>query len=134
MPETKYGIPSVIHARVLANIVGWQRAKRLVYLAEVYDAETMGEWGLVDTVCADEEHLEREAAALVARVAGFGVRTMRVQKELVREWEENGFNEGIEAGVDSFARMWEDGGTEPREYMKQFTERKKSAGAQASGQ
>lgn len=41
MPETRYGIPSVIEARLLANIIGWQKTKEMVYFAKFYDADEM---------------------------------------------------------------------------------------------
>ncbi|KEF56961.1 uncharacterized protein A1O9_07151 [Exophiala aquamarina CBS 119918] len=132
MPETKYGIPSVIHARLLPNLVGWQRAREMVYLAKVYGAEEMREWGLVDVMCADEARLEDEVKGFVERVARHGVKTMRVQKELVRVWEERDLRAGVDAGVESFARMFEDGAHEPRRFMREFTERRreKAKGAQ----
>jgi len=124
MPETKYGIPSVIHARLLPHLVGWQRAREMVYLAKVYGAEEMREWGLVDALCADEARLEDEVMGFVERVARHGVRTMRAQKELVRVWEEREFRLGVDAGVESFAAMFEDAAPEPRRFMKEFTERR----------
>lgn len=124
MPETKYGIPSVIHARLLPNLIGWQRAREMVYLARFYGAREMREWGLVDKLCADEAELEREVAKFVSEVARNGVQTMRVQKELLRVWEEKDLKTGIESGVESFARMFENGAPEPRHYMREFTERK----------
>jgi enoyl-CoA hydratase/carnithine racemase len=62
MPETKYGIPSVIEARLLANIVGWQKAKEMVYFAKFYDGEQMEKWGLVDESCEDVEELEKKVS------------------------------------------------------------------------
>ncbi|KAL2413626.1 hypothetical protein ABEF95_004279 [Exophiala dermatitidis] len=137
MPETRYGIPSVIEARLLVNIVGWQRTREMVYFATSdYSATQMAEWGLVDEVCGDgggcgsggddAEALEKRVDEKVRLLAKNGPIAMRVQKSLVREWEEcGGVNEGVEKGIEAFARMWEDGGGEPKRYMREFTERKK---------
>lgn len=125
MPETKYGIPSVIEARLLANIVGWQRTKEMVYLAKMYSAEEMEKWGLVDTICQDGQELEVKVAEVVNTVASYGPQTMRSQKRLVKLWEESDLLTGVEAGIDAYASMFNDGGSEPAKYMKAFTERKR---------
>jgi enoyl-CoA hydratase len=125
MPETKYGIPSVIHARLLPNLVGWQRAREMVYLARFYGASEMRDWGLIDKMCADEAELEAQVSGFVHEVARHGVQTMRAQKALVRVWEEEDFRTGVESGVESFARMFDHGASEPRRFMREFTERKK---------
>ena len=124
MPETKYGIPSVIEARLLANIIGWQKTKEMVYLAKFYDAEEMQRWGLVDMSCEDIQDLEEKVTEVVKTVTSYGPETMRAQKRLVRVWEENDLVSGVDAGVDAYASMFKDGGSEPVEYMKIFTERK----------
>ncbi|EHY59396.1 putative secondary metabolism biosynthetic enzyme [Exophiala dermatitidis] len=136
MPETRYGIPSVIEARLLANIVGWQRTRELVYFAKSdYSAQKMLEWGLIDEVCDDAEALEKGVDEKVRLIAKNGPIAMRVQKSLVREWEECGtVNEGVEKGIEAFARMWVDGGAEPRRYMREFTERKKREKSEGKGE
>lgn len=125
MPETKYGIPSVIEARRLVNIIGWQKTKEMVYLAKVYNATEVETWGLVDKCCNDVQELDDEVADVVSTITSYGPKAMREQKLLCNFWEENDLTSGVEAGISSFARMFEDGGSEPRRYMKLFTERKK---------
>ncbi|KAJ6144291.1 hypothetical protein N7470_008186 [Penicillium chermesinum] len=106
MPETKYGIPSVIEARLLANIIGWQKTKEMVYFAQSYSTEEVAQWGLVDRSCGTPEQLEET-------------------KRLVAIWEESDLITGVRAGIDSYARMFDDGGSEPKHYMKAFTDQKK---------
>lgn len=125
MPETKFGIPSVVEARLLANIIGWQRTKEMVYFAKSYDAVEMERWWLVDQSCESAEELDEVVMDAVTTISSFGRQAMREQKRLVRIWEESDLVTGIEAGVDSYARMFNDGGSEPAHYMKVFTERKK---------
>lgn len=127
MPETKYGIPSVIEARLLANIIGWQKTKEMVYFAKFYDAEEVQRWGLIDKCCKDAENLEQAVTEAVQKITSFGPKTIREQKRLVKIWEETDLKAGVEAGIDSYARMFEDGGSEPSYYMKLFTERKKAS-------
>jgi enoyl-CoA hydratase len=45
MPEVKIGIPSVIEAALLPRLVGWGRARWLLYTGEVIDAGTAEQWG-----------------------------------------------------------------------------------------
>lgn len=125
MPETKYGIPSVIEARLLANIIGWQKTKEMVYFAKTYKASDMEKWGLVDQSCDVVEELDRVVSEAVETITSHGPLAMREQKRLCRIWEETGLIHGIEAGVDCYARMFSDGGSEPGHYMKAFTERKR---------
>ncbi|OQU97073.1 hypothetical protein CLAIMM_03074 [Cladophialophora immunda] len=126
MPETKFGIPSVIEARLLVNIVGWQRTKELVYLAKVYNAKEMEKWGLVDASYEDAQQLQQRVDKVVELVASYGPEAMRAQKRLVKLWEETNLTFGVKAGIDSFASMFSDGGSEPAKYMREFTERKHS--------
>ncbi|KAF4459698.1 enoyl- hydratase [Fusarium albosuccineum] len=125
MPETRYGIPSVIEARLLANIIGWQKTKEMCYFARLYSSEEVEKWGLVDRSCDTIEALEAAVTEAVTTISSFGPKTMRKQKRLAKIWEESDLVTGVEAGVDSFARMFSDGGSEPHRYMKAFTDRKK---------
>lgn len=125
MPETKLAIPSVIEARLLANIVGWQKTKEMVYFAKFYTAEEVEPWGLVDKTCQDMQDLEETVNEAVTTISSFGPKAMREQKALCKFWEENDMVSGIEAGIHSYASMFQDGGSEPGHYMKTFTERKR---------
>lgn len=125
MPETKFGIPSVIEARLLSNIIGWQKTKEMVYFAKFYSAEEVEPWGLVDKSCQDVQELEKVVHEAVTTISSFGPKTMREQKALCRVWEENDLASGIEAGIHAYATMFQDGGSEPKHYMKAFTDRKK---------
>lgn len=125
MPETKYGIPSVIEARLLANIIGWQRTKEMVYFAKFYGTKEVEKWGLVEQSCETPEQLEKIVSEAVSTITSYGAKTMREQKRLVSIWEESDLITGVRAGIDSYARMFNDGGSEPKHYMKVFTDRKK---------
>lgn len=133
MPEVKLGIPSVVQARLLANIIGWQRTKRLVYLAETVDAATAEQWGLVDFLAHSTEHDAAMEAFIASTVAANGPEAMKAQKRLVRLWEETDLVTGVDAGVESFASMFEIGAREPNEYMGQFLRRRKESKDQKGG-
>ena len=48
MQEVKLGIPSVIEAALLPTLVGWGRAREIMYLGETFDAGKALLWRLVE--------------------------------------------------------------------------------------
>ena len=54
MPEVRVGIPSVVEAALLPQLIGHGRARRLLLTGEAIDAETALSWGLVDAVAPPE--------------------------------------------------------------------------------
>lgn len=125
MPEVALGIPSVVQARLLANIIGWQRTKEMVYFAKRIDAQTATHWGLVDHVYDTREDMDAARVELTTKtIVNNGPQAMRAQKRLVKLWEETDLDTGVEAGIEEFASMWNDGGSEPQEYMRPFLQRR----------
>ena len=47
MPEVNVGLPSVVEACLLPQLIGWGKTKHLVYTAETIDAEKALAWGLL---------------------------------------------------------------------------------------
>ena len=50
MPEVQVGVPSVIEAALLPELIGWGRTRRLVFTGELIDAAKALAWGLVEEV------------------------------------------------------------------------------------
>ena len=50
MPEVKIGLPSVVEAALLPQLIGWGRTKLLLYTGDNIDARTALDWGLVEKV------------------------------------------------------------------------------------
>jgi enoyl-CoA hydratase len=121
MPEIEVGIPSVIHAALLPRLVGSARARRLILTGETIDAATALDWGLVDQV-VEAHQLDDAVRRAAERLAGFGSSVVRQQKRLLREWEEQGLGEAVEASVAEFGAAFETG--EPQERMQRFIDRK----------
>src|SRR6185437_12220607 len=65
MPETKVGIPSVVEAALIPQLIGFGRARELLMLGEIFDAATALRWGLVELVVALEA-LDAEVEKVVA--------------------------------------------------------------------
>ena len=117
MPEVKVGIPSVIEAALLPRLVGWGRARRLIYTGEIIEADSAERWGLVDRVVAPTD-LDSIVEECVAAILAAGPRAIRLQKALMREWEELSLSQAIDRGIDAFAEAY--GTPEPADRMAAF--------------
>ena len=106
MPEVKVGLPSVVEAALLPQLIGWGRTKILLYTAENIDAATAFQWGLVEKIVPAAD-LDAAVAQWVDAIVQAGPRAIRLQKELIREWEAMPVNDGIQAGIRSLARAYE---------------------------
>ena len=122
MPEVQVGLPSVIEAALLPRLVGWGRAARLVYTGEMVGAEQAYDWGLVESL-VPEGKLEDAITHTVGMICAAGPAAIRLQKELLRDWEELPLRDAVERGIDCIARGFASG--EPRERMRVFLDRKR---------
>ena len=117
MQEVKIGIPSVIEAALLPTLIGWGRTREMLYLGETFTAAEALVWRLVERVVP--------AAALDAAVEDFlgklltsAPRAVRLQKRLIRQWEDLPLSAAIAAGIEAFARAYET--DEPAVAMREF--------------
>ena len=115
MPEVKLGLPSVVEAALLPQLIGWGKAKLLVYTGETIDAATALAWGLVEKVVppgALDDAVEEWVAAIVES----GPRAIRLQKVLVRSWESMPVTDAIAEGIRCIGRAYET--DEPRRMVE----------------
>ena len=122
MPEVKVGIPSVVEAALIPRLIGFGRARELLMLGETFDAETALRWGLVERVVAPEA-LDREVEKVLAALFSAGPRAVRLQKELMRAWENLPADRAIAAGIDAFVKAFET--DEPKRMLAAFRDRKR---------
>jgi enoyl-CoA hydratase/carnithine racemase len=122
MPETKVGIPSVVEAALIPQLVGYGRARELLMLGEIIDAETALRWGLVERVVAPEA-LDAEVEKIIAALLSAGAQAVRSQKALMQQWEKLPADKAIAAGIDAFARAFET--DEPARMLSAFAKRKR---------
>ncbi|MEX2036692.1 MAG: enoyl-CoA hydratase [Xanthobacteraceae bacterium] len=122
MPEMKVGIPSVVEAALLPRLIGFGHARELALLGEIIDAPTALGWGLVERVVPPEA-LDSEVEKIVAALLAAGPRAVRLQKELMRAWENLPADRAIAAGIDTFIRAFET--DEPRRMLSAFAARKR---------
>jgi len=121
MPEVKLGIPSVIEAALLPTLIGWGRTRRMLLLGETITAAEAGAWGLVEMVVPACD-LDSAVKNWIASILQAGPRAVRLQKALIRRWEDLPLSEAVRAGIDAFATAWET--DEPNRRMKDFLTRR----------
>ena len=122
MPEVKVGIPSVIEAALLPELIGWGRTRWLVYTGEMIDAAKAQDWGLVEEVVAPNA-LDRAVDEVCDAIIDAGPRAVRAQKALIAKWRNVSLDAAIEAGIDTFEAAFET--DEPQRYMRRFLDRRR---------
>ena len=120
MPEVRVGLPSVVEAALLPHLIGWGRTRLLLYTGDNIDAATALAWGLVERVVPLPQ-LDAALGEWVASIVESGPRAIRLQKELIREWEAMPVSDAIRAGIRSIARAYET--DEPRTMIAEARER-----------
>jgi enoyl-CoA hydratase len=106
MPEVKIGLPSVVEAALLPQLIGWGRTKLLLYTGDNIDAPTALAWGLVEKVVPAAD-LDAALGKWVDSIVESGPKAIRLQKELIREWEAMPVNDAIEAGIRCMHRAYQ---------------------------
>jgi enoyl-CoA hydratase/carnithine racemase len=122
MPEVRVGLPSVVEAALIPQLIGFGRARELLMLGEIIDAETALRWGLVERVVAAEA-LEVELDRVLDSLLAAGPQAVRRQKALMQAWERLPTDEAIAAGVDAFEAAYTS--DEPRRMLSAFAARKR---------
>jgi len=106
MPEVRIGLPSVVEAALLPQLIGWGRTKVLLYTGDNIDAATALDWGLLERVVPTGQ-LDAALEEWVAAIVSSGPRAIRLQKELIREWEAMPVGDAIQAGIRMMGRAYE---------------------------
>jgi enoyl-CoA hydratase len=122
MPEVKVGIPSVVEAALLPGLIGWGRTRELLLFGESIDAATALAWGLVEQVVAPAD-LDAAIAARLDVLLANGPQAVRLQKALIRQWEDLTLSQAVSAGIASFTKSFAT--DEPTRMMAAFAQRKR---------
>ncbi|HKA80252.1 MAG TPA: enoyl-CoA hydratase [Xanthobacteraceae bacterium] len=123
MPEVKLGIPSVIEAALLPTLVGWGRARQIVLFGENFSAQDALSWGLIEQMVSAAE-LDKAVDQWIDQALSCPPGAIRLQKQLIRQWEDMPLRQAIEAGIDSFTTAVRSG--EPATAMRSFLERQRA--------
>jgi enoyl-CoA hydratase/carnithine racemase len=122
MPEVRLGIPSVVEAALLPQLIGWGRTRQWLLTGDVIDARTAHAWGLVEEVVPADQ-LDAGVERLLGSILAAGPRAIRLQKALITAWEDLPLRQAVQRGIDSFAMAWE--ADEPRQMMQDFLDRRR---------
>jgi enoyl-CoA hydratase len=120
MPEVQVGLPSVIEAALLPTLVGWGKARELVFTGATVDAAEALRIGLVERV-AEPHALDAALAEWIDAICSAGPQAIRRQKALIREWERLPLADAVAAGIRAFRDAYRD--DEPRAYLSRFLHR-----------
>ncbi len=121
LPEIKVGVPSVIEAALLPELIGPGRAAEFLLTGELITARQALEWGLVNRV-APPEKLESVTLELAGKILACAPTAVRIQKELLNRWRQTDLPTAIGYGINAFATSYAT--AEPREAMNAFLEKR----------
>jgi len=122
MPEVKLGIPSVIEAALLPMLIGWGRTRQIILFGENFSAREAHSWGLVNELVSGGD-LDNAVGRWLDQLLSCSPGAIRLQKQLIRSWEDMPVGASIQAGVESFTTAVRSG--EPSAAMRDFLDRQK---------
>ena len=105
MPEVRIGLPSVVEAALLPELIGPARTRKLLLTGDNIGADEALAWGLVDRVVPAEE-LDAAVEALAASILAAGPYAVRLQKSLILDWEEMHTAAAVDRGIDGFVEAF----------------------------
>jgi enoyl-CoA hydratase len=126
MQEVKIGIPSVIEAALLPPLIGWGRTREILYLGETFTAAQALAWRLVEHVVPPPA-LDQAVEDWISKLLTSAPCAVRLQKRLIRQWEDLPLSAAIAAGIDAFSAAYET--DEPVTTMRAFLAAKACAKA-----
>jgi len=126
MQEVKIGIPSVIEAALLPALIGWGRTREILYLGETFTAADALAWRLVEHV-VPAAALDQAVEDWIGKLLTSAPHAVRLQKRLIRQWEDLPLSAAIAAGIEAFAAAYEI--DEPVATMRAFLEAKRRGSA-----
>jgi len=103
-------------------LIGFGRARELLMLGEIIDAEAALRWGLIERVVAPDA-LDGEVEKIVSSLLAAGARAVRQQKALMQQWEKLPPAAAIEAGIEAYVRAYDT--DEPQRMLSAFMNRKR---------
>jgi enoyl-CoA hydratase/carnithine racemase len=123
MPEVKLGMPSVVEAALLPLLVGWGRAREILLLGELFSASDAAAWGFLQRV-VPASALDAAVDSWIRSVVTAWPGAVRLQKRLIRDWEELTMSAAVTAGIGAFTAAYEGG--EPAVAIKRYHESRKA--------
>jgi enoyl-CoA hydratase/carnithine racemase len=132
MPEVRYGVPSGMEACLIPLLVGWGKARELVFTGDIIDAQEAYHFGYMEKLVEPEE-LDNQVERWVHSICISGPRSIRIQKKLIGDWERMSITDAVQAGIAAVGHAHTT--DEPRRLMTAWRERqrRKKSGAAPTG-
>ncbi len=122
MPEVKVGVPSVVEAVLLPQLIGWGETRELVFRGNLIDAAEAYRIGLIEQL-AERDDIDSIVAACVEDILEAAPGAIRNQKSLCGQWEKLSIDDAIVASLSAFEEAYQTG--EPEKYVGAFFARNK---------
>jgi len=117
MPEVKVGVPSVVEAVLLPDLVGWGKARELMLRGNVLNAAESMRIGLLEHLKNDRD-LDILLQDIASDVLSSGPRATAIQKGLFRAWKGTQYDSAITSGINAFVQAYET--DEPKQKISDF--------------
>jgi enoyl-CoA hydratase len=121
MPEVLFGLPSGMEACLLPQLIGWGKARELVFTGRHIDCAEALQCRLIERAASPDE-LDRAVEDWVSAILKAGPNAIRAQKELVRDWERMSIADAVQQGIKAVAAAH--GSDEAKGLMGAFLKRK----------
>lgn len=122
MPEVLLGVPSVVEAAILPRLTSGGRAREVLLLGKTFTAQEALAWGLVERTAAADD-LDGVVEGWIDDILACGPDALRLQKALMRRWDNLPLDEAVAAGVEAFAAAFQ--GEEPARMISAFQARRR---------
>ena len=122
MPEVKVGVPSVVEAALLPQLIGWGKTRELLYRGNIIDAAEALRIGLVEQLASDID-IDSVIAESTSDILEAAPGAIRIQKTLCANWERLDIDSAVEAGLSAFKQAYLT--DEPQRYVDAFFQRTK---------
>jgi len=123
MPEVKIGVPSVVEAALLPQLIGWGKTRELVYRGNLIDAAEAYRIGLIEQLAKVGE-IDSVIAECVEDILAAAPGAIRTQKALCAEWERLSIDQAVTAGLSAFENSYAT--DEPQRYVDAFFAERRS--------
>ena len=121
MPEVRVGVPSVVEAALLPQLIGFGKTRELVFRGHLIDAQEAFRIGFIEQHVGAGD-IDDAVAQVVGDIVEAAPNAIRLQKRLCRNWEPHGIDAAITDSLATFAEAYAT--DEPRQYCERFFARR----------
>ncbi len=121
MPEVRVGVPSVVEAALLPGLIGWGKAKEIMFRGNIFGSQEAQSIGLLQEVVSSAK-LESVCKEMENDILSSGKNAIASQKRLFLDWESGSIDESIKKSMAVFSNSYES--NEPQVMIDKFFDKK----------